>query len=117
MSGHVRIQRSPDAVAMNDAAPVPQDPPSATPARWTLPVRYALLPALAVLVTAALALAITQTRLVADLSQHTHLRVEHRAATLAQALAEVLDAAQVEVQLLARAPQLAHAGSPSDVRA
>ena len=102
---------------MNDAAPVPQDPPSATPARWTLPVRHALLPALAVLVTAALALAITQTRLVADLSQHTHLRVEHRAATLAQALAEVLDAAQVEVQLLARAPQLAHAGSPSGVRA
>lgn len=93
-------------MAMNRSRPDVRDRRTAVAARWPLPVRCALLPALAVVATTAVLLVVTRTLLVEDLSRRTLLRVEHRAATLARELADALDARVLEVQWLARSPRL-----------
>ena len=93
-------------MAMTRSRPDGDDRSTAAAARWPLPVRYALLPALAVVATTAVLLVVTRTLLVEDLSRRTLLRVEHRAATLARELADALDARVLQVQWLARSPRL-----------
>lgn len=79
--------------------------------------RFALLPALAVLLFASVMLVAAQHLLVGELTQRAMLRVELRASLFAQQLTDSMRAARRDVQMLARSPLLATGGAPVAMRA
>lgn len=84
--------------------------------RWALALRFALAPALAVLVLTLLLLGVVQLLPVAQGSQQALARVQLRAAVLGRELEADLQTALRSAQLLARSPRLVAPASPAVAR-